>query len=55
MERDELVQEIARLQGFARIGPDIRSTLEEVIDSRLLRRTELDHLGRMRLRVDRPN
>ena len=49
LEREELLVEIARLLGFARIGPDIRMVIESVIDQRLTKKTEQDHLGRFRI------
>ena len=48
MTEEELITETARLLGFARTGPDIRSAIEEAITERLLPNLARDHLGRIK-------
>jgi len=46
LDRDELINQIARLLGFDRIGPDVRAAVEKVVDNNLTLKTKKDHLGR---------
>lgn len=48
MTEEELIMETARLLGFARTRPDIRSAIEAVIAERLLPNLSRDHLGRLK-------
>ena len=48
MTEEELTMETARLLGFARTGPDIRSAIEDALAERLLPKLARDHLGRLR-------
>jgi hypothetical protein len=48
MTEEELVMETTRLLGFSRIGPDIRSAIEDALSERLLPKLARDLLGRLR-------
>jgi hypothetical protein len=48
MTEEELIMETARLLGFARTGPDIRSAIEDALTERLHPKLARDHLGRLR-------
>jgi hypothetical protein len=46
---DELVIEVARMIGFARVGDHVREAIEEAIERHLTEHVERDHLARLRL------
>jgi hypothetical protein len=50
MFQAELVTETARLVGFARVGKDVEAAILDAIKDWLGPATELDHLGRIKLK-----
>ena len=47
---DELVFETARLIGWARVGPDVRQSIEDAVEKYLAGELERDHLERVKLK-----